>query len=127
MAYCSVHGRYEDFTGHGCPQCQAVESQASSDRSDIIGGLESLERSQYSLLEALNNPGQYVCPHCRFRTLLLEASCCPKCQRSIHDSFWQPIRRALKQQRIRDEEDRRRRDRKSTRLNSSHLGISYAV
>ena len=89
MGYCNIHGRYE---GDGCSTCRDVEE----------GIVESLARSREDLAEtavyiahAQNNPGDYDCPSCKFQTLKLRASRCPKCHANIGREYWAPIEAAI--------------------------------
>src|SRR5882672_3281303 len=109
MAYCQIHGGFDDHSREGCPKCQDLESQTQRDRSQMLESLENLDLSRDEIVHAINNPGDYQCPYCKFKTLLYEAACCPKCQRNIADSYWEPIRIEREKQRVRREEFRRQR------------------
>lgn len=96
MSYCRVHDglhyEYED----GCPKCRDDAEQAASDRSEIIRGLarsreesrEDLAAAAVYIADAKNNPGEYYCPHCKFRTLKKGASRCPSCHGEPGLQYW---------------------------------------
>ena len=96
MSYCRVHDglhyEYED----GCPKCRDDAEQAASDRSEIIRVLaQSREDTAYATvhtIDAINNPGDYDCPHCKFRTLKKWATCCPRCQKDTGPRYWDGLR-----------------------------------
>jgi hypothetical protein len=39
-------------------------------------------------IDALNNPGDYCCPSCHFKTLLRDALRCPRCHGDVNHSYW---------------------------------------
>ena len=97
MGYCRIHGSYD---GDGCSDCQEALEAAASDRQEMLEQLEELRGSQEELAYAINNPGDYACPHCCLRSLKLLAKRCPKCHGTIDHDYWEPILQA--------EEDARR-------------------
>src|SRR3989338_9135317 len=100
MSYCKVHGRYE---GSGCSDCRDAEEQSALDREEIIRELaRSREESKENLAAAVshianskNNPGDYICPACRYTTLKYLASRCPICHINIDGEYWIPITAAI--------------------------------
>lgn len=68
---------------------------------------ESHLETQEELAYAINNPGDYACPHCRLRTLLANASRCPRCHGEIESDYWEATyRREREERRIREEAER---------------------
>jgi ssDNA-binding Zn-finger/Zn-ribbon topoisomerase 1 len=103
MGYCKIHGH---FVGDTCDDCSDAEQRAESDRAEMIERLEELRDSAPDAADiayAINNPGDHECPHCRYRTLRLDASRCPKCHSTISPDHWVPIRRQLALQREAEE------------------------
>lgn len=122
---CPIHGVYfESFLQAGCPQCREAEEQAETGRAKIqeeISRLnDSLQASReagesereaseariLSALYAVNNPGDYQCPSCKLRTLLMDAERCPRCQKDVKHGYWDDIR---ERERRRAEEQKRER------------------
>lgn len=104
MGYCHIHGKHSNYDG-GCPDCRAAEDQAADDRSETLEKLDELTETHRDLADAINNPGNYFCPHCKFRTLLDEASCCPKCRKDIQPEYWNSVRKREEENRKRAAED----------------------
>lgn len=103
MGYCKIHGQ---FVGDACSDCSDAEERAEADRAEMIERLEELRDSAPDagdIAYAINNPGDHECPYCRFRTLRLDASRCPKCHSNISLDHWVPIRRQLALQREAEE------------------------
>ena len=103
MGYCKIHGH---FVGDACSDCSDAEERAEADRAEMIERLEELRDSAPDagdIAYAINNPGDHECPYCRFRTLRLDASRCPKCHSNISLDHWVPIRRQLALQREAEE------------------------
>ncbi len=99
--YCSRHGcNYSD--GRSCPECRA--DQAEEDSRDIIDRLSELSETRIDtseLADKLNNPGDYDCPGCDFRTLRYLAKRCPRCHADINDidaGYWDRVRAREKAQ-----------------------------
>lgn len=85
MSFCHIHGQYEDYFNRGCPSCQRSEEVA--------------RHAEWELKEAVSkaahdraNPGDYDCPHCKYRTLRADATRCPLCQGVIGGDYWKSIR-----------------------------------
>ena len=99
MSNCRVHDglhyEYED----GCPKCREDAEQEASDRSEIIQELarsrkesrEDLVATAVYIADAKNNPGDYYCPHCKFRTLKRGAFRCPSCHGEPGRQYWAEI------------------------------------
>ncbi|HUW27894.1 MAG TPA: hypothetical protein VMV97_04730 [Sulfuriferula sp.] len=82
MSYCNIHGRYD---GDGCPTCRDVESEIID---SLARSREDLATAAAHIAHAENNPGDYVCPSCMFRTLKKGASRCPKCHADPGRQYW---------------------------------------
>lgn len=103
MGYCKIHGQ---FVSHRCSDCADAEERKEAARAEMLERLEELRDSAPDADEiayAINNPGEHVCPFCRFRTLRLDASRCAKCHSDISPDHWAPIRRQLALQRQAEE------------------------
>lgn len=96
MSYCRVHNGLQYEYEDGCPKCRDDAEQAALDRSEIIRGLDqSREEARENIADvadAINNPGDYDCPHCKFRTLKKWATCCPRCQKDPGPRYWDGLR-----------------------------------
>lgn len=85
--------------GDGCSDCRDAEELAASDRTELIEQLaksrtrstEDLAFATAFLANNISNPGDYICPYCKFKTLKEEASCCPRCQKNIENNYWDSI------------------------------------
>jgi len=76
---CPIHGvRRVDSYNDGCPECETTAWELKNAVSDA--GYRSA------------NPGDYECPHCRYRSLLRDASRCPLCHGEIAGNYWIPVR-----------------------------------
>lgn len=97
-----------------CPECKSIERDRENDRereeereeraaSNHSEMLDEIDRSKEQSREdiaaaaayianAKNNPGDYVCPSCLFRTLKKEASRCSKCHADIGRQYWDVIK-----------------------------------
>lgn len=84
MPICKIHGRYDDY----CFECRKEHEYAENDRMELLAQLESLKDANDELAVKLTHPGDFECPHCRYRTLRRSASRCVKCHGVIEDSFW---------------------------------------
>lgn len=110
MGYCKIHGHFDDDY---CRDCRATEERAEQDREEMLGLMEATAASQAQMLESINNPGDYDCPHCRFKTLRRDATRCPKCHGEISDRYWrdvearEEIRRQEQKRRAEEEKHRR--------------------
>ena len=97
--YCFRCGRTNptDF----CPHCAAADEEFAAEQrqNDLI-------RSQEEALHKRQNPGDYDCPHCLYRTLKLSASRCPMCHGQIGVEFWRPIIEERKRREARAERER---------------------
>lgn len=109
MSYCRVHDglhyEYED----GCPKCRDDAKQAASDRSEIISEIaRSREQSREDtaaaarhIADAKNNPGDYNCPSCKYRTLIKGASICPVCHEKPGPQYWVDVETKERDARLR--------------------------
>lgn len=102
MSYCSEHGiQYSSFR---CPRCEADDRAARLEDAllDHAQGTQrhaerleqTLQEQQAAAREAAarySNPGDFVCPHCRFRTLLVGASICVMCRGVIDAAYWKRV------------------------------------
>lgn len=71
-------------------------------------------KSMEHKLDKLINPGDYPCPACKYKTLLLHGSRCPKCHANIPDTYWIIVEQNLEKERLRQEEQERvRREREA--------------
>jgi hypothetical protein len=105
-----IHGEFFTKTCNDClsaeQDAQADRADAQADRASMIEELRELRYSQPDeavIADGINNPGDHECPSCRFRTLLLDASRCPKCHSNISPDYWVPVRRQLALQREAEE------------------------
>ncbi len=80
MSYCHIHGDYGNYYD-GCPDCSAAEKRAESDREEIK---ERLSQIAY----ASANPGDFNCPHCKYKSLKWEATRCPLCRGEVESAYW---------------------------------------
>lgn len=88
---CRVHGyTYED--GEVCSDCEREREEARQQQVMQLVALEelrgTLEASGYT-----RDTGDYVCPHCRYKTLRLDAPLCPECRSAVPEGFWARIHR----------------------------------
>ena len=84
MPVCRLHGPYEDY----CYDCRQAAEQAESDRADLLSGLEDVVQSHADMADAINNPGDYECPACGYKTLKYRRTACPKCRREVSADYW---------------------------------------
>lgn len=107
MGRCRIHGEYY---GDYCSECREAAERAELDREEMIEKLVELkeagEEAQSNLAYAINNPGEYGCPHCKLLALKMEASRCPRCHGVIDPGFWPPIRKR-NEERLKEIEERR--------------------
>jgi len=87
-----------------CPHCAAADEEYAAEQrhNDLI-------RSQEEALHKQQNPGDYDCPHCLYRTLKLGASRCPMCHGQIGAEFWRLIQQDKQRREEQAERERRRR------------------
>lgn len=78
MQHCNEHGI--DYSQYDCPKCVAQR------RHDEL--LDELRSQGEASQEKRFNPGDYVCPHCLYRTLLHRATRCPICHGSVDARHW---------------------------------------
>lgn len=86
---CRVHGyTYED--GELCSDCEREREEAREQQVLQLEALEelrgTLEASRYT-----RDTGDFVCPHCRYKTLRLDAPLCPECRSAVPEGFWARI------------------------------------
>ena len=105
MSYCRVHDGLHYEHEDGCPKCRDDAEQAASDRSEIINGLarsrEDLAAAAVYIADSKNNPGDYDCPYCKFRTLKMGASRCPSCHGEPGLLYWAGIEAKERDARLR--------------------------
>lgn len=77
MGHCRLHGHYEEY----CRDCLLAQENLE----EQIGDLTSEVSKQADLI---NNPGEYECPYCLFKTLNYMATVCFKCHRDIDNNYW---------------------------------------
>lgn len=117
---CSVHGEY--WGDYGCAECLGSQERSERANKDLLEKIGELSeetsknaRVSFEAAERLayltNNPGEYPCPACGFRTLIKYASCCPKCQTAIPDSHWKFQREWDEKQKQRKENERQTAER----------------
>lgn len=93
-----------------CPECKSIERERENDRereeereeratsnhSEMLDEIyrareqsreDAAEAAAY-IADAKNNPGDYVCPSCLYRTLKKRASRCPKCRAEPGQQYW---------------------------------------
>lgn len=82
---CPIHGLLlVDNYNDGCPECQYAESREEQDRLEMK---ESLSAIAYRR----TNPGDYDCPHCKYKSLKSQASRCPLCHGEIRTEYWNVV------------------------------------
>lgn len=90
-----------DYSGGDCPRCWAEELANEQNEWAAIQSETAAIQSKLMVQSAEKaiNPGDYNCPHCRFKTLKRRASRCPKCQGTIDEGHWTSIERWEKMER----------------------------
>lgn len=91
--FCEVHERHYPYAGE-CPMCAREKDLEDRERLTIL--IEDIGKTQLDpdvLADKLNNPGDYRCPNCKFKTLKSQAGICFKCQTPIDNDFWEAISR----------------------------------
>lgn len=83
MSYCRTHGSYSD-SEDGCPYCKAAEERTERGLSDIAERLDELA-------ERPNDPGDHICPHCRYKSLRRNATRCPLCLANPGPQYWADV------------------------------------
>lgn len=114
MSNCNRCGKYlPSFFDSICQECESIESERNEDREREEERQERAASDRYELIEQLvktrtkstedlaiatvflanniNNPGDYICPYCKFKTLKEEASCCPRCHKNIESKYWNSV------------------------------------
>ena len=87
--YCQIHGEYR---GQGCADCRRDREEAESHAAErFYEAQEEADRRTEDAAYEFANPGDYTCPFCRFKTLLMNASRCPKCHGVVSDSYWAEV------------------------------------
>jgi hypothetical protein len=84
MSYCQIHGRYDDYFDRGCPNCQNAEQELRQAEWELRN---AVSEAAY----AKTNPGDYDCPHCKYRSLRADASRCPLCHGEIGREYWNAV------------------------------------
>ncbi len=106
MYHCYEHGI--DHRQLDCPKCVAQKRH-----EEVIDALKSQAEAQAEALAEAEyrrfNPGEYVCPHCLYKTLIRNASRCRDCHGTIDRGYWDGVVLAEEQaaKRRQQEEDRR--------------------
>ncbi len=118
MGHCYRHG---DHRGNNCPECRTEEQDQQ--HQEVVGAIESLSENEVdydALFDKVNNPGDYFCPWCQFRTLRYRALRCPKCQAQFSNEdfneYWDVADQEAeeeKRQKQREEEQRAEAARKA--------------
>lgn len=85
MSYCHIHGGYDDYFDRGCPNCQNAEQELRHAEWELRN---AVSEAAY----AKTNPGDYDCPHCKYRSLRADASRCPLCHGEIGRDYWHAVR-----------------------------------
>lgn len=85
MSYCHIHGRY---VGDGCRACRDAEYEILD---ELARSREDFAAAATHIADAENNPGDYDCPSCMFRTLKKGASRCPKCHADPGRQYWDKV------------------------------------
>ena len=80
MNYCQVHGSYSD-NYDGCLECRAAAEREEADRDEIKKRLSQIARVS-------KDPGDFRCPHCKYKSLRWEATRCPLCHSEIESAYW---------------------------------------
>ena len=102
--YCHIHGEYY---GQGCPSCRDDQEKAESRATErFYEAQEEAERRAEEAAYQFANPGDYTCPFCRFKTLLMDASRCPKCHGIVPESYWVEVEARRKARAARESERR---------------------
>lgn len=107
MSNCNRCGKYlPGFFDTICQECESIENERNEDREREEEREEeaalALERSREQsredlaaaavyIADAKNNPGDYVCPSCMYRTLKKGASRCPKCHADPGRQYWEVV------------------------------------
>lgn len=109
MSYCNTHGRY---VGDGCPACRDAEYEIIN---ELARSREDIATAAAHIAHAENNPGDYDCPSCKFRTLKKGASRCPKCHADPGRQYWVDVaeRERLREIAAAEEWERGRPDREA--------------
>ncbi|MEI6166982.1 MAG: hypothetical protein WCS52_07285 [bacterium] len=103
--YCNIHGEYNVYgeSSGGCPACQNATERSENDNEKLLKKLSDIsdqtvdnERVSREAAERIaylsNNPGDYICPTCKMRSLKNDALRCPKCCADVTLDFWKNIR-----------------------------------
>lgn len=96
MPYCDEHIFH--YSGLKCPRC--ADERRHRESLEESGRLA--EESNYRI----SNPGNYLCPLCRYITLQFEALRCPKCHGTIDDKYWAVV---AEERRVSENERQERR------------------
>lgn len=99
MPYCDMHG---DFEGRHCPDCHhellGAAAKSGIDRDELRELVRAVSQDRIdanslavTLADKLNNPGHFVCPSCKLRTLQFGATRCPRCQ-GVNGIDWEEVR-----------------------------------
>lgn len=109
---CSTCHTYYDPDGF-CPGCYRIEQhQRIVEESDVRREelareeMEQLSENARLIADARNNPGDYDCPACLYRTLKYKASRCPLCRASPGTEYWERVDTAIRAAEARKREAR---------------------
>lgn len=98
--YCSEHGI--NYSSSRCPRCEADErtdrleealrgqSEAAQERLEEV--IQEQRDTARETADRYINPGEYICPHCLFRTLKSGSTRCVKCHGTIGSRYWEEVR-----------------------------------
>lgn len=75
MSFCHIHGSH---SSDGCPECRYAEETNQQRLDDIAERLAGGGRDS----------GDYICPHCRYKSLRRNATRCPACHANPGAEFW---------------------------------------
>jgi hypothetical protein len=92
MSYCARHGG--DGYSSDCPLCAAEERHAELLESNAANTAALIEATRRTADEAeyrRQNPGDYDCPHCKYRSLKWNATRCPLCREPVNDEYWRVV------------------------------------
>lgn len=119
----TLHGLLPGFL---CAECKSIERERDEDRereeereeqaaqtlSEMLSestrsreqSREGLATAAVYIANAKNNPGDYNCPSCLFRTLKRGASRCPKCHADPSRQYWVDVETKERDARLRAKE-----------------------
>lgn len=106
MGYCGRHSL--DHKSATCPRCRAEERHQELidvELASLEATIETAQQSDYKRA----NPGDHLCPHCKYISLKYDASRCPLCHGQIETEYWNRVRTeqraAAERHRLKEEAD----------------------